>query len=281
MTFLGDGVLEAGDDWPYHYRGTRYHYNKGGKAWWESSKDGLRVNVKAGGEAVLKNLLSLKPDGGIFRITETGDVITKIEDKDSWRAVYVCEMDEHFSLENGVNITPANISPGDIWTGFYDGARYSFLDENVWWNNPDGPRQHIEGKFPDELITLLNRFKPDGGSFRITENGYVIALIPSQPLPNSLREQLQSFSEVQQRLVGIKVDTTEMLPVYVGRYHEGITLKEPVDLTAPLSAEEKNRIVKFLETFSQLNPIDFNNNVSERESSPQHDDPEDENGNSD
>lgn len=273
-------MLESGDDWPYHYRGTRYHYNKDGKTWWESSKDGVKVYVEAGHESILKHLLDLKQEGGIFRITETGDVITKIEDKEIWKPVYVCEMDEQFLMDQKVNITPQNLSTGDLWPGFYDGARYSYLNDIVWWNNPDGPRQQIEGKFPDVLMKSLNRLKPEGGSFRITENGYVITLIPSQPLPNNLKEQLESFTKVQQRLVSIKVETTEMLPVYIGKFHEGITLKEPVDLTSPLSKEEKKKILDFLETFSQSKRIDIPSDSFDKIQHRTYDDPEDENVNS-
>ena len=50
-----DSVLKTGEDWPYHYRGTTYHFNKKGEAWWQSSKDGLKVNIIAGQKAILED----------------------------------------------------------------------------------------------------------------------------------------------------------------------------------------------------------------------------------
>jgi hypothetical protein len=189
---LGDGILKVGDKWPYHYRGTRYHFNKDGRTWWQSGKDGIKVYVKAGHESVLKHLLDLRQEGGSFRITETGDVLIKLIEEDSWKSVFACRMDKKFLFEDGVNITPVNINPGDLWPGFYDGARYSFLRNSVWWNNPDGARQQVNTPFPEVILSQLSKFKPDGGSFRITENGYVITLIPKQPLltltPQSYRD---------------------------------------------------------------------------------------------
>lgn len=276
-----DGILEAGDIWPYHYRGTKYHFDKDGRSWWQSRKDGFKIYVKAGHESVLKHLLDIRQEGGSFRITETGDVLTKLDEENSWKSIFVCEMDEQFLFEDEVNISPVNIKPGDLWPGFYDGARYSFLKNNVWWSNPDGARQEVENPFPESLLNSLNKFKPDGGSFRITENGYVITLIPKQPLSNNLKEQLKSFSNVQQHLVSIKVDATEMLPVYIGKFNQGVTLKEPVDLSSPLSAEERKKIFDFVEAFSQNKKSEPLFNRVEKDVYQIHDDPEDENGNSD
>lgn len=276
-----DGILEAGDIWPYHYRGTKYHFDKDGRTWWQSRKDGFKIYVKAGHESVLKHLLDIRQEGGSFRITETGDVLSKLDEENSWKSIFVCEMDEQFLFEDEVNISPVNINPGDLWPGFYDGARYSFLKNNVWWSNPDGARQKVENPFPESLLNILNKFKPDGGSFRITENGYVITLIPKQPLSNNLKEQLKSFSNVQQHLVSIKVDATEMLPVYIGKFNQGVTLKEPVDLSSPLSAEERKKIFDFVEVFSQNKKSESLFNRDEKDAYQIHDDPEDQNGNSD
>ncbi len=242
--------LKRGDGWPYHYRGTRYHYDSEKTVWWRTYRDGLKVTVKRGHERVLNELISVRPEGGSFRITETGDVLFKVEDEGHWEPIFVCEMDEPFAFHDEIDITPKEAQPGDLWPGFYDGARYSYLDDKTWWRNPEGPRQYVKETLPDSVLDQLRVLKPKGGSFRITENGYVITLIPKQPLPNDIKEQWDRLSTIQQRLVATKVENTDMLPVYIGRYHEGITLLEPKDLRRPLSREEKSRMLDFLDSFS-------------------------------
>lgn len=273
----GEG-LKCGDNWPYHYRGTTYHCNQNGEVWWRSSKDGIKLPVSTGHEEIVKQILNLKTDGGIFKITETGDVLTKVEESDIFQPVFVCEMDEQFVFPEGVDTSPKSLQPGDLWPGFYDGARYSFSRNAVWWHNPDGPRQYVEEEFPEILMETLNKFKPKGGSFRITENGFVIALVEVQPLPNNLKEQYLALTDVQQQLVKFKIASTEMLPVYIGKFHQGISLKEPTDFTKPLTEEEKNKMLKFLEGFSSKPNLDFGmDNDLDEPTKP--DDPEDEYGN--
>ena len=245
-----DKNIQLGDRWYYHYRGTRYHYNSDQKVWWQTSKDGLKVNVKSGHENIIKYLLSLRPAGGSFRITEVGDIIMKSEDSDDWKEIFVCEMDEPLIFDENIEINPQNIQPGDIWPGFYDGARYSFSMDKIWWKNPEGFRQYVIETLPKDLVLHFRRFKPQGGSFRITENGYVITLIEKQPLPNKLKDQWDRLSTTQQHLIATKVNRTEMLPIYVGRYYAGITLKERQDFSQPLTDDERNNMLDYLDNFT-------------------------------
>lgn len=247
--------MEAGEEWPYHYRGTRYHYNVSNEVWWQSTKDGPSIHAKKGYGRVIKELLPYKTEGGSFRITEVGDVIAKVLRDDVWNPIYICEMDEAFEFVD-LDITPEIIESGDLWPGFYDGARYSYLNDKVWWNNPDGPRQYTEKPLPEEVMKVLRRFKPEGGSFRITENGYVITLIPKQPLPNNLKEQWNRLSEAQRRFLAIKVQSTDMLPVFIGRYHEGISLRPLQDMRKELSEDEREAMLAYLDCFSLSTKFD-------------------------
>jgi len=242
--------IKSGEEWPYHFRGTRYHYNSSKQIWWQTFKDGLKIHVKSGHERIINDLMPLKTEGGSFRITETGDVIAKVEEDGEWKPRFICEMDEPFKFNEKIDIIPENIQSGDLWPGFYDGARYSYIIDKIWWNNPEGTRQYIEQKLTDDIMTQLRRFKSMGGSFRITENGYVITLIPKQPLPNNLKKQWEKLSDTQQHIIAVKVQHTDMLPVYIGRFHEGITLKDPVDWNKPLTEEKRKEMIKFLEGFS-------------------------------
>lgn len=249
-------TIELGSEWPHHYRGTKYHYNEDQKIWWQTFKDGLRVYVKTGHENIIKEILPLKTQGS-FRITEIGDIIAKVEsEKDKWVPKFVCEMDEPFKFVEAIDITPADIQPGDLWPGFYDGARYSYIIDKVWWNNPDGPRQYIKQKLPDDVMIQLRKLKPAGGSFRITENGYVLALIPKQPLPNNIKKQWEKLSVTQQQIIAAKVENTDMLPVYIGRYYEGIDLEDPKDYSKPLTPSEKKKMLDFLGSYSISNEFD-------------------------
>ena len=58
------------------------------------------------------------------------------------------------------------------------------------------------------------------------------------------------MSDIQQRIVAVKIENTDMLPIYIGRYHEGITLQEPEDWSKPLSLEQKKKMLAFLDEFS-------------------------------
>lgn len=243
-------VLNKGDKWKLHYRGTRYHFNTKQEVWWETHKDGVKIRVESGHEGLVKELLSVKPEGGSFRITEKGDCITKIlSDKGEWVPIFMCEVSTTLNFENGIINTPKVIGPGDLWPGFFDGARYTHLLDRFWWNNPEGYRQYMVETLPHEVIQQLRIFKPEGGSFRITENGYVIALIPKQPLPSNIKDQWEKLSAIQQRLIATKVKSVDMLPVYIGRYHGDITLKEPIDFSRPLSKEDRKEMLDFLDGF--------------------------------
>ena len=242
--------LKSGGIWPYHYRGTKYHYNGEKDVWWQTFKDGLKVKAVSGFERILDEILLLKTEGGSFRITETGDVIAKVESPDGWPPKFICEMDEPFKFEEEINVTPEDIQPGDLWPAFYDGARYSYLMDKIWWHNPDGYRQYVKESLPKEVIKELRRFKPEGGSFRITENGYVISLIPKQPLPKNIKKQWEILSDIQQRLIAVKVERTDKLPIYIGRFYEGITLNEPENFSKPLTKEERVKMLEFLDGFS-------------------------------
>ena len=150
-----DEEIKNGDEWPFHYRGTRYHYNTEQRIWWQTFRDGLKVYVRSGHKHLLKELLPLKTEGGSFRITESGDVIAKILDDNQWKEIFICEMDDPFKFEENIDITPKKIQPGDLWPGFYDGARYSYLSDRAWWNKPGG-RRH-----PDRKSTRLNSSHTD------------------------------------------------------------------------------------------------------------------------
>jgi hypothetical protein len=71
--------LTTGDLWPSVYDGARYSFSMGGDAWWHNPQTKKRHSV-AGGlpKTVVAGLQRLKPEGGSFRVTPWGDVITLV-----------------------------------------------------------------------------------------------------------------------------------------------------------------------------------------------------------
>ena len=71
--------LTTGDLWPSVYDGARYSFSMGGDAWWHNPQTKKRHPVAGGLPAtVLAGLQRVKPEGGSFRVTPWGDVITLV-----------------------------------------------------------------------------------------------------------------------------------------------------------------------------------------------------------
>ena len=237
-----------------HYRGTRYHFNDKNEVYWYPTKEegqaGLTLKVIKGHERVLPKLKQVKPLCGSFRVTELGDVITKTPEKNGeWQPRYVCKLDTSFEFSE-IDPRPKDCKPQDLWPSFYDGARYAILGNDVWWKNPDGPRQYIKNELPVSIRQNLNMVKNTGGSFRITENGYVITLIPKQPLQGNVKQQWEGLNAIQQQLIAAKVGRTDMLPIYIGEWRPDIRLRPPKDYTKPLSTDKREEMLSFLDAFS-------------------------------
>ena len=99
-----------------------------------------------------------------------------------------------------LNADPAEIEPGMIWSGPFDGEYHHFCGDRFWVMNVNNKRCHYKS-VPEELRSLLERRKPLGGSFVVNPWGYVIALIEPQPLPKEAVEQWENFSREERRLL--------------------------------------------------------------------------------
>ena len=197
-----DGIFRPGDSWDGHYRGTKYRCSPRGRLSWSLPGDLARVNATSGFEDILESLLSLRPEGGSIRITETGAVLTRMPE--TWEAVYVCEHDLPITFES-VDILGDRVQPLDLWPSFYDGARYSYKSGNFWFKNTeDGVWQQTKEKLPSEMEARFRQVKPEGGSIRITENGKVLALIEPQPLPRHMKPQYEALNNLQKRMIAVK-----------------------------------------------------------------------------
>lgn len=249
---IDDEILRIGDSWTEHYRGSRYHFNREREIWWRVPATEARVLATDGQDDLIDHLLRLRPEGGSFRITEGGAVVTKDQDVEDWEALYVCEYMDSLEFEN-VDVRGDGLEPFDLWPSFFDGARYTYARDQLWWRNPEEKiRQRTNEDLPQEILDRFRRVKPLGGSIRITEHGSVLTLIEPQPLPPRIQPQYEALSSTQKRLIQVKVEGTNMLPIYLGDYvGAGLTLQPPERLTDPLSDEEEAEMVGFLKQYGE------------------------------
>jgi hypothetical protein len=72
--------LSSGDLWPGVYDGTRYSMRNPESVWWHNPSSRLRHHVKEGSmpQSILQEIYRRKPEGGSFRVTPWGNVITLI-----------------------------------------------------------------------------------------------------------------------------------------------------------------------------------------------------------
>ena len=243
---------ECGDRWDEHYRGTKYHCKPDGEFWWElpdrQNMATVRIVATGGFQPVADAYLSLRPEGGSLRVTETGVVLTRMP-TDTWEAVYVADYDVPLEFAS-VDVLGRGVAPLGLWPSFYDGARYSYKGGRLWWrNSADGVWQETRETLPPDIEARFRQVKPDGGSIRVTENGKVLALIAPQPLPPGLKEQYEALTDLQKRLIEVKMRNVALLPVFLGEYSGGFTLHEAIDLSAPLTPGEEADLMAFLSQY--------------------------------
>ena len=128
---------------------------------------------------------------------------------------------------------------------------------------------------PKDIEKEFTYYKGQGGSFRITENGHVITLITPQPLSDRLKKQWDNFSDIQQRLIEVKVEGTQMLPIYLGLWKSpSIEIDPTKDYASKLNDNEKKKMLDFLSKFAP-NPSSEEEDEIKVETEVYWDDPED------
>lgn len=240
--------LAPGDVWPGYYRGYRLHTNPDGDVWWQVYQGTERLQLEPTPDGLVEKLLELKRLGGRVRITEGNDVVTRVEHGDNYEEIYVgtvslsAELVPPDAPEYSVEIQPRTMSPGDLWPSVYDGAKFSFLNDRIWWQNPATHQRHpVETDLPSDVLSTLQRLKPRGGSFRVTPWGDVLTLVDDPPNPEKASEQLHNLPRVIKNIIVLRRERgVEMLPVYVGSVDDTpFEISEPRSLTDELSAEEQ------------------------------------------
>ncbi|WP_416838763.1 hypothetical protein [Haloferax sp. DFSO52] len=260
-------TVSPGDEWPEHYRGLTLSVSPDRSVWWQLYNDKPRLRLTPPPEDIVDTLLELKRIGGRIHITEHGDVLTKIEDDatddDSYNEVYVGTVDLYGELipeddpDYSLQLRPEGLSPGDLWPSIYDGSRYSFAGERIWWHNGATHTRHpVDAGLPDHILSTLRQYKPQGGSFRITPWGDVITLISIHPSPGDVAEQFDKLSLIVKNIIKFRRERgVEMLPVYIGNMNgSSLTVSEPTSLTDSLSPEEEATLSSWAENLGRTEP---------------------------
>lgn len=250
--------LSMGDEWGEHYRGLTLHINQNRDCWWQVYNGTDRLYVDGFPEETIDDLLQLKPLGGRIRVTESGDVLTRIDEDDTaetaaeYSQVWVGNIDLAGKLvpndapEMAIPVRPTGLSAGDLWPSVYDGARYSFTPGGrMWWKNTATKKRHpVTTELPETIKATIRQQKPQGGSFRITPSNDVITLVES-PATETVKSQFSGLPSLVRNIIKLRKDRAglEMLPIYIGDLGDvTIDLDSPSSLTDQMSAEEQDAL---------------------------------------
>lgn len=245
---------ESGESWTDYYRGYSFSVNADGEVWWQAYNGTDRLRLDPVPDDVVEDFLAIKRQGGRIRITEAGDVLTRTEiagADDAYEALYVGTADIDGRLvppddpSHSVAVSPTGLTPGNLWSSVYDGAKYSFAGDRFWWHDAESKLRHpFAAPLPDSIVSELRRLRPQGGSFRVTPRGDVLTQIPPERSPPDVREQFRELPRPVKRVLQLRRNRgdVDMIPVYVGTLdatHRPIHVEEPTRLTDPLTAEEQ------------------------------------------
>ena len=252
-----------------YYRGLRLTFIPRQKIifWQSPKKDGFKVKVIADNESkrILELLSSIRPEGGSFRITELNEVLIKVQGSEADPPEipkYVTTLKAPLNYEKIQN-TPKDLSPGDLWEGIYDGTRFSFVptangQQNIWWSTFEdfSVRYKLLAPMPQNLHRSLISFKPLGGRFCITPEGYILTLVDKGLLSNKARNRYGEMFEAEKwdplRLIDSKETRTGLFPIFIGIWNinsEDWLFRPPQRWGQDISQSERNRM---LQTISGL-----------------------------
>jgi len=253
------------NEWEQPYRGYTLRVNPDREVWWQVYNGTERLYLEPIPEEIVDRIIALKSLGGRFHITEEGDVLTRVEKDDGdYRNVWVGQYDLKGHLvpaddpSTQIPVRPSGLSPGDLWPSVYDGARFSYRNhKKVWWSNAKTHRRHyLNESLPKDISLQLNRYKSQGGSFRVTPWGDIITLIPFHPKPETIEEQFGELPNVVRNIIKLRKERgVNMLPIYIGTIDNyTFEIGEPQRLSDPLSEEEEAELEEWAQNLGQTSP---------------------------
>jgi len=263
---------EPGDRWTNHYRGYRLQTNPDGDVWWQAYQGTDRLYLDPTPDELVDSLLDLKRLGGRVRITEGNDILTRAEDDDEYETYWIGTLDLSGELvptddpEFSIPARPEEVDPGEFWPSVYDGAKYSFGPgvERIWWSNPNTHKRHpVRTSLPQDTVSTLSRFKPQGGSFRITPWNDVLTLVDLDQLPARTRSEFDSLPRVVKNLIALRRDRggVQKLPIYVGEVDTTpFSIDDPPSLTDPFE-DDDGGVDGWLDSLGETSETDVGNHT--------------------
>lgn len=263
---------ESGDKWTEHYRGYRLRTNPDGDVWWQAYQGTDRLYLEPAPEGIVESLLELKRLGGRIRITEGSDVLTRAEEDDEYETYWIGSFDLDGELvppedpNFSVPVQPVNLEPGDFWPSVYDGAKYSFGPgvDRIWWDNPQTHKRHpVQDTLSHELTTTLSRYKPQGGSFRVTPWNDVLTLVDLDKLPSQTKSEFDALPRVVKNLIALRRDRggVQKLPIYVGQVDTTpFSIEDPPSLTDPFQ-HKSDGVDSWLDSLGETSETEADNHT--------------------
>lgn len=258
-------TVESGHPWPSAYRGSKYSVVSSRKfgdvAQWSHMGDVQAMTELPSGLQGALHELGKTNGYGSFRLTATGEVLTKIPASQYRRAneaqvsrghipVYVGKLAGTFDFTEISNNPPQPDTIGEVtvWTGlpFNHGETWVVCTDDVLrWSWQD---YYFESAFAhSDLVEAYKSLRPEGGRIYINEHGHIWGNVDRGSVPASKRDQVMAAvdewqstaSNAEQRLVTRRLNRTEseavpdgLLPVHIGhvtQFDNGIVPKPVVN----------------------------------------------------
>lgn len=230
-----------GEEYQGIYRGTKFHINYLGEIWWTAGREKKRLKASFTESEIADKILEIKPQGGSFRITEAGEILTKIFiENQGYISYYITNLTGDIEFED-LKWKPKNLRPGHLWPSVYDGAAFSV-------NSAGGLLIHLKGnkvyakEGHEELTKKVLSFigKYGGGRFKINENGNVLVLMYKAPYPDKIKKQYEELTVEEKNIINIREEkeVDSRVPIYVGKFKGNIKFKKIFDIHRPWTKEE-------------------------------------------
>jgi hypothetical protein len=237
---------EEGKEYKGVYRGIKYHFDNKGSIWWRHDKSSPKISAVFSNKKIIDDVLAIKPAGGSFRITEAGEILTKIYfEERGYVSFYIGQFDGEIKF-NDIKWKPEGIKKGCIWPSIYDGTTFSVNNnKKLLIHIGDRKVYAIEGH--RDLVDKVLHFTSilGGGRFKINENGYILALMYNVPYPEKIEKQLEKLNTEEEKLFYYrKIQGKDgRVPIYVGNFKGNIKFKKIFDYHEPLSEEDKKKFL--------------------------------------
>ena len=238
--------LTLGGTYPGVYRGTKFHVNSKGEVWWKSS-GGILLNAEFSEKAIIDEVLKHKPAGGSFRITESKEILTKIEKDDgSYNPIYVGKFSGEIKLDS-IDWMP-KVKKGELWPSKYDGVILS-VNSNGRVAIKIGKGVKVYAKSGHEkLAREILSVRPAGGRFVIDENKNILTLVEGVPYPEKIEKQMKKLTDEEKNIIEIRnsFGNDGMVPIYVGKFTGNILFNRVFDIHREWTKDDDEEFLRRL-----------------------------------